>query len=136
MCNCNDLTRYDFLSTDMRKYLGTYGPHFNRKLCAVAVELMRDSKDKAVELVDKEDLSDLLAKNGVELERGVLWDAVYVYCMGKADFYGRSIEDEAHLARFVKDYLDDPDGYDGMAFNRWWADCCKRGIVVDWEDFL
>lgn len=24
------------------------------------------------------------------------------------------------------------DGYDGIAFNRWYADMCRKGIQVDW----
>lgn len=27
---------------------------------------------------------------------------------------------------------DDVDGYDGIAFNRWYADMCRKGIQVDW----
>ena len=39
-------------------------------------------------------------------------------------------------ALFVKDYIDDEDGYEGKAFNRWYADMCKKGVVFDWEDYL
>lgn len=28
--------------------------------------------------------------------------------------------------------IDDVDGYDGIAFNRWYADMCRKGIQVDW----
>ena len=28
--------------------------------------------------------------------------------------------------------VDDVDGYDGIAFNRWYADMCRKGIQVDW----
>lgn len=33
---------------------------------------------------------------------------------------------------YVKDVIDDVDGYDGIAFNRWYADMCRKGIQVDW----
>lgn len=28
--------------------------------------------------------------------------------------------------------IDNVDGYDGIAFNRWYADMCRKGIQVDW----
>lgn len=31
-----------------------------------------------------------------------------------------------------EDVIDDVDGYDGIAFNRWYADMCRKGIQVDW----
>lgn len=37
-----------------------------------------------------------------------------------------------HLCLYVKDVIDDVDGYDGIAFNRWYADMCRKGIQVDW----
>lgn len=40
--------------------------------------------------------------------------------------------DGLHLCLYVKDVIDDVDGYDGIAFNRWYADMCRKGIQVDW----
>lgn len=56
--------------------------------------------------------------------------------MCKADFLGSSVPDEAHLAKYVKDVLDDDDAYDGIVFNRWYADMCRKGIVIDWEEMI
>jgi len=56
--------------------------------------------------------------------------------MGKADFLGSSIADERHLLMYIKDAIDDEDGYDGIVFNRWYADMCKKGIPIDWEEML
>lgn len=136
MCNCNDLTKYDFKSPAMRAYLGTYGEHFSKELCADAVSMMRDRNDSPVVMMPKDDVKALLERNGVTLEHNTLYDAVYVYAMAMADYWGSSIDDEAHLALYIKDYIDDPDGYDGKAFNRWYADICKQGIVLDWEDYV
>lgn len=36
------------------------------------------------------------------------------------------------LCLYVKDVIDDVDGYDGIVFNRWHADMCRKGIQVDW----
>lgn len=46
------------------------------------------------------------------------------------------IDDERHLCLYVKDVIDDPDGYDGLVFNRWYADMCRQGIPIDWHEFI
>lgn len=56
--------------------------------------------------------------------------------MVKADFYKSSIEDEAHMALFVKDMVDDTDQKDGFIFNRFYADCNHNGIGIPWDDIL
>lgn len=56
--------------------------------------------------------------------------------MCRADFYGSSITDDLHLAKYIKDVLDDTDAYDGIVFNRWYADMCKMGIVIDWDEMI
>ena len=56
--------------------------------------------------------------------------------MAKADFYGTTITDEKHLITFVKDYIDDPDGYEGLPMTRFFADVIGKGIVIDWEEML
>ena len=136
MCNCNDLSKYDFKSPAMRAYLGTYGEHFSKELCEDAVRLMRDRNGNRVQMATKEEVKALLDRHAVTLEHNTLYDAVYVHAMAVADYWGSSITEESHLAMFIKDYLDDPDGYEGKAFNRWYADMCKQGIVFDWDDYL
>ena len=44
------------------------------------------------------------------------------------------ITDEKHLCLYVKDVIDDVDGYDGIVFNRWYADMCRKGVQVDWYE--
>ena len=136
MCNCNDLSKYDFKSPAMRAYLGTYGEHFSKELCEDAVKMMRDRQGNPVQMASKEDVKTMLENNGVTIGRNTLYDAVYVHAMARADYWGSSIDDEAHLAMFIGDYLNDTDGYEGKAFNRWYADMCKMGVVLDWEDYL
>ena len=65
-----------------------------------------------------------------------MYDAAFVANMCKADFLGTSILDEQHLVYYVRDVIDDVDGYDGIAFNRWYADMCCKGIAIDWDDVL
>jgi hypothetical protein len=56
--------------------------------------------------------------------------------MCKADFYGKSVPDEGHLAQFIKDMIDDPDAKDGYIFNRWYADTVFMNDPVDWDDMV
>ena len=56
----------------------------------------------------KEAVESLLKVNNIKLDKDFGYDAVYVANMAKADFYGSSISDDAHLAKFIKDYLDKP----------------------------
>ena len=50
--------------------------------------------------------------------------------MAKADFFGTSIISERHLLQYVKDYLDDVDGYDGLPMTRFYADCIGSGTPI------
>jgi hypothetical protein len=78
----------------------------------------------------------LLAKNGIELDNKFGYDYVFVANMCKADYLGSSVPDESHLAKFVKDYCDDPDGYEELPMTRFYADTIGKGIPIIWEDML
>lgn len=134
-----DLTQYDIKPEAMVNYLRYNGPHFSKKLCKFACSKMykiRNGKKEYIEPYTKPDVDRLLADNKVELENNYLYDYIFVANMGKADFLGSSIKDESYLAKYIKDVIDDPDGYEGIAFNRWYADTCRKGEVVDWEEVL
>ena len=64
------------------------------------------------------------------------YDAVYVANMCRADFFGKSIKDEGALVQYVIDTINDPDGYEGMVFTRFYADCVGSGTPIDWEDMM
>lgn len=137
----DSLDNYDVLPEDMINYLKHYGRHFNRKLCQFAVEKMkvRNSSTGELEplkLISKDSLDNLLELHNIKLEYNELYDYVYVANMCKADFLGSSIIDEKHLCLYVKDVVDDPDAYDGIVFNRWYADMCRKGIPIDWSEVL
>ena len=33
-------------------------------------------------------------------------------------------------------WIDDKDGYDGIVFNRWYADTVTSGIPIEWDEML
>lgn len=84
----------------------------------------------------KEEVDELMKKYNVNLQNNKGYDAVYVANMCKADYMGSSIVNEQQLAKFVKDYLDDPDGYDEIAMTRFYADIIGTGTPVIWEDMI
>jgi hypothetical protein len=78
----------------------------------------------------KEAVETMLKNFNTQLDNNHGYDAVYVANMARADFYGSSISDDAHLVKFIKDYLDDPDGYEGIVFTRFYADCIGSGTPI------
>lgn len=120
------LDTYDKMPTAMKNYLSLYGWHFSKKMCEWAVSKMEvenkttKQKEKLVP-IKKEEVEELLKKYGIKLEKDAGYDCVYVANMAKADYYKSSITDESRLALFLKDYIDDPDGYDGLPFTRFYA---------------
>lgn len=119
---------------------------FLKKDCEWAVSKMRVSDDSSsaastgktrkLEAMKKDEVEELLKKYGIKLEKDAGYDCVYVANMAKADYYKSSIADESHLALFVKDYIDDPDGYEGLPFTRFYADCIGSGTPIMWSDML
>ena len=123
---------YDDRPSSMKHYLKYYGMHFNKKLCDFAVSKMKHGKPT----LSKEQADELLTRYKITLDNNELYDYVYVLNMGYNDFMGSSIADEKHLTMYIKDVIDDKDGYDGIVFNRWYADMVRTGTPIEWEDMV
>ena len=135
------LAAYDRFPSGMKEYISQYGWHFSKKMCEWAVSKMKTKdestgKQKKLDALKKDEVEELLKKYGIKLEKDAGYDCVYAANMGKADYYKSSIADESHLALFIKDYIDDPDGYDGLPFTRFYADCIGSGTPIIWEDMM
>ena len=124
----------------MEEYLSQYGWHFSKKMCEWAVSRMykRNSLDKKIPIQswNKDSVDKLLNKYGVTIENKIGYDYVFAANMCIEDYYGSSIIDEQHVALFIKDYVDDPDGYEELPFTRFYADCIGSGVPINWEDML
>lgn len=131
-----NFTDYDEKPSGMINYMRYYGPHFNKKLNDFAASMMTKENDRHIIPVTKERVSQLLQSAGITLKNDQLYDSVYVANMCTADFLKSSIQDDLHMAKYIKDVIDDPDGVDGLVFNRWYADMCYKGIAIDWEEML
>lgn len=133
------LDTHDVLPQGMIDYLTNYGRHFNRKLLRLALSMMTNSsngKEEKLVPYSKEDVDNLLKTHKIELKNNQLLDYVYVANMCKADFLKSSVPDEQHLAMYVRDVIDDVDGYDGIVFNRWYADTRRKGVPIDWDEMI
>ena len=125
---------------DMRAYLSYYGMNFSKKLYEFAVENMRrESADGRLERVKPlvvDELKNILSKYKINIESNDLYNALYLAAMVKADYWGTTIEDDEHLARFIEDTLCDVDAADGQVFARYLADCSVKGCVIHWNEML
>lgn len=130
------LDHYDDMPSEMRAYLRVYGWHFNKALCDEAVSKMSGRDGKPVQPTSKEDVEKLMEQHGIKLKNDIGYDAVYVFNMAMADYYGSSILDKQHIAMFVKDYLDDPDGTPTRALDEYVGRCIGAGTPIMWEDVL
>lgn len=138
-------TALDIFAIDMpkqmRSYLRSYGYNFNKKACDFAVSRMKrlnpaTGKKEPIEGMTKDMVEELLKKQNVKLEHNEGHNFVYVANMIKADFWKSSVDDEAHMAKMIKDIIDDPDNEGGNVFRKWLADADAVGMVVDWDEIL
>ena len=125
----------------MKEYLDTYGWHFSKKMCEWAVKKMKrknaqTGKEEPIEFMDLEKTEEFLKKYNVTIPDAKGYDICYVISMGRADYFKSSISDEQHLALFVKDFFNDPDGYPTMAFTRFYADCIGKSEPIIWSDLI
>lgn len=130
------LDYYDILPSGMEAYLSNYGWHFSKKMCSWAISKMRNQDGKPVPEKSYDDVESILKKYGVKIENDKGYDKVFVFHMGTSDYLGSSIPEESFLARYVKDVLDDKDGYEGIAFTRFVADCSGKGVPILWEEMM
>lgn len=121
-------------SKGLDNYIEKYGNHFNSKLCQFALSLMNHSDKPDALTLDQ--VMTMLEKYKVHLDIKYPYDIYYVANMGFHDFYKSSIKDDEHLALFIKDYLEDEDGYEGVPFCRWLADIKHKDTDVNWEEML
>lgn len=126
----------DLTPEEYKEYKRKHGKHFTKELCEFAVSMMSRKDGNPIEPLKREEVDKMLKTFDVTLEHNKDYDHVFVANMGKADYLGDSIPDMQYLARYIKNVIDDPDGYEGIAFCRWFTDMCEKKIEVPWQDFV
>ena len=130
----------DEIPRSMRRYLDYYGWHFNKPAYEYAASLMwkedKDGKKVKVEPVKKEEVDKILKDNNVEIENKGNWDYMYWAMQCRADLMPEAIEDEKHMAKYVKMMTDVPDVSDETTFRKWYITMIGNGNGVPFEEFL
>lgn len=132
---------YDDMPTGMKRYISNYGWHFNKKAYDYATRLMKKlnpktNREEYICPYSKEEVDNILENNNIKLSNKTMYDYVFVAAMGFADYYGSSIEDEKHLALYIKDTIEDIDGSKDLPFRRWIATMIGTGQPIDWDEIL
>ena len=128
---------YDILPAGMDAYLSSHGHHFSKPMLDWAVSMMRDRNGKKMQAIEKTQFDAIMKAYGLELNRNEgYYDGPYVFTMAKSDYFGSSISDEMHLARYVKDYIDDIDGNETRAFDEFYINCLAKGVDIPWGDLI
>lgn len=134
------LDMYDDFPSGMKEYLKSYGWHFSKAMCEFAVSNMEkedgNGKKTKIQPLSKDQVDALLKQYNIELKKKEGYDYVYAANMCKADFLSSSVPNDQYLAKFVKDYVDDPDAPEGKTFCRFYADCIASGMPIIWEDMM
>lgn len=134
-----NFTAYEVMPEDLYVYLSHNGPHFNRKAYEFAVSEMYSvdvsGQDVPVSPIEKNEVDALFTTYAIKVKNNKLYDAAYLYSMAKAD-YPKSLRTADAIAKWIQETLDDPDGADGLVFNRWIADMKWLGIPIPWEEFI
>ncbi len=127
---------YEVRPAGMDQYLASYGWHFSKKMYEWAVSMMSSRTGEKITPVAKEEFDSMMQRYGSTTLVYKGYDALYVFAMAKADFLGSSLQTEQQACRFVRDYLEDKDGYDGVTFTRFYADCIAKGMPILWEEMM
>ena len=89
-----------------------------------------------MKMMEQEAVEKLLADHEIDYRTAKGHDLAYIANMIIADRWGNSVKNEEQLALAIQDEICDPDGYDGMAFSRYLADCNAKGVPIVWEDMI
>lgn len=117
--------------------MASHGRHFSKPMLEWAVGMMKDRKGNKVSAPEAKQLEEKLRTYGITLERTKgYYDPAFVWAMATADYMGSSISDDLHLAKFVKDYIDDIDGSETRPFDEFYVKTIALGIDIPWEDMI
>ena len=130
---------HEDMPAGMRRYINNFGWHFNKRAYEYATKLMfkrniKTNKEETIDAYTKEEVDELLKTYGVEVKTKIMYDYVFAATMCKADYLGKSIPDEEHLAKYIKDTVDDVDASDETTFRRWVATMIGNGLPIDWYE--
>lgn len=130
------LEHKDATMRDCRKYKEVFGRHFTKSLCEYATSKMVN-RNKTKHHYTLEDVKHIWEENHLpDIAKANWYDVVFVMNMGYADYYGDLFTEHREVAIYAYLYLSDVDGYEGIAFSRWLADCKRKNHSIPWHEFV
>lgn len=120
---------------DYKEYKQKHGMHFsdNMSMWASAHMVNSDGKDHCWSI---DDVKSAFSTLGYKLKNGYTWgDVTYMANMLYAD-YSKCIKSDIDAVKMAYAITEDPDGYDGMIFNRYTADIMSKNVEVPWKKLI
>lgn len=124
-------------SWSMKCYTNKHGYHFTERLANIASEMMTNANGKS-HMWTPEQIEKTMKLYGLTNKGNcTLGDLTYLANMAYADLYPSVLKDEVSCLRYAIAMANDPDGYDGMPFNRWVSDLKKTNRMnrIQWEKY-
>lgn len=121
---------------DFKEYVATHGYHFTEKLAEWASKKMKNATGLKHTWSTDEVLTAYKGMGYVVPEGVTEGDMAYLANMGYADYYPTLLKNDGDCMKYVHATLDDPDGYQEVAFMRWIADLIGKQESVDWDEFI
>lgn len=125
--------------TGYKAYIKKHGHHFSDKLAEFAISKMTNNSqaDKSHTWSIKQVESVVNANGGQKtLHNTTRGDLAYLANMYYADLFPMAITQEINCIKAALAIANDPDGYEGQAFNRWVADVMAIRESIDWNLYI
>lgn len=117
------------------EYKSKHGMHFSDKLAMWASSKMENA-DGTKHSWSIDEVKGAFKSLGYDKPEKCTWgDATYLANMYYSDFIPM-LKTETDAVKMAYMIMKDPDGYDGMAFNRWTSDIMTKNEKVDWEKVM
>lgn len=116
-------------------YKAKHGMHFSDKLAMWASMRMKNATGNEHRW-SVDDVKGAFSSLGFSLKGKCTWgDATYAANMIYAD-YGAHLKADTDAVKMAYALMTDPDGYEGMIFNRYTADIMEKGECVPWMEVM
>lgn len=133
--NNENATNEFWENEDYHAYVKKHGMHFNDKLAKWASSKMKNANGASHIWSVSEVTAAFKAMGHSLTEKVTPGDATYAANMYYADFVGADFK-ETDALKMANLILNDPDGYEGMLFNRFTADIMQQNVNVPWKELL
>lgn len=120
------------------RYIETHGLHFTEDLAKEAVNHMTNANGDT-HVFTMAFINQWLLDNNIAtsiLRNSTLGDIYYAANMAYADFFPEIIKDSNDCIKLAVAMAKDVDGYEGLIFARWLADCKHKKLDINWKEYI